>query len=108
MQNNKDIISFIRECVESGNVYWTYRSNMRLNKRSVNRETIFKYIQTAEIIEHYQQDFPLPSCLCLIYDNAGQPIHVVIALDYADFHIRFVTVYKPDPTQWDSEFKRRI
>ncbi len=55
----------------------------------------------------YEDDFPFPSCLCLIYGPDKQPIHIVIGLDKLGNNVRFITLYKPDPEQWKSDFTER-
>ena len=80
---------------------------MRLDERAIDRNNVFLAMEHCEIIEDYQDDFPLPSCLCLGFDMIGRPIHCVIALDRENNNIRMVTVYRPDPLRWDKNFKKR-
>ncbi len=100
-------IEFIKQCVRNKSVFWSYHSNMRLTGRSFGRTEILESIESAEIIEHYPDDFPLPSCLCLSFDGENQPVHYVIAMDKTERNIRFVTVYRPDPDKWEANFKER-
>jgi hypothetical protein len=37
----------------------------------------------------------------------GRPIHVVAAWNDDDEEWIVITVYEPDPVEWDEEFKRR-
>ena len=80
---------------------------MRLAGRAIPREQILVNLLNAEVIQSYEDDSPLPSCLCLMYIESGDPVHVVIALDAESVSIRIVTVYKPDPLQWETDFRRR-
>ena len=98
---------FIKDCVAAGAVFWSYHSNMRLAERSIPREDVVASVEGCEIIEDYPSDRPLPSCLCLGKDRNGGAIHYVIAIDRAGHDIRFVTVYRPDPTMWEGGFRRR-
>ena len=100
-------LTFIKTCVLNGRMFWTYHSGMRLEGRGIARETIIRYIDSAEIIISYDDDTPLPSCLCLLHGDGNLPIHVVIAVDKPGNNIRFVTVYKPDATQWSEDFRKR-
>ncbi len=104
---HQELLAFIADCVRSGRVYWTYHSNMRLTGRSISRELVLDGLPGACIVETYEHDTPLPSCLCLFGEASEAPIHVVVALDRPNRHVRVVTVYKPDPTQWDPTFRRR-
>lgn len=101
------VLQFIKKCFNEGNIYWSYHSNMRLDERSINRNKVFSAIEHCEIIEDYRDDFPLPSCLCLGYDNSDRPIHFVVALDRENNNIRMVTIYRPDPLRWNEHFKQR-
>lgn len=104
---NTNDIGFIISCVQNGRVFWTYHSSMRLAGRNISRETILRYIQDIEVIETYGDDFPLPSCLCLLRGEKNTAIHIVIAIDKAANNIRIVTVYKPGVAQWSEDFRER-
>ena len=65
-------------------------------------------METLEIIEAYPQDKYLPSFL-LWGDSGGSVFHAQIATDVEGDNIRVVTIYIPDPDEWDKEFRcRRI
>jgi len=55
---------------------------------------------TLEIIEEYPQDKYLPSFL-LRGEVAEFVFHVLVATDVEGDNIRVVTMYLPDPAQWD-------
>jgi hypothetical protein len=38
----------------------------------------------------------------------GRLIHVVAANNYLDEEIIIITVYEPDPTEWDMKCRKRI
>ena len=97
---------FLIRCVKERKIFWTYHCNMRLGKRALSRAAILGSLLNCEIIEEYPKDFPLPSCLCLCYNN-GDNLHCVIGLDRKDDNIRIITVYRPDPLKWDEGFKKR-
>jgi hypothetical protein len=100
-------LEFIRECVRSGRVFWSYHSNMRLESRAIPRREVLESVETCEIIQHYPADRPLPTCLCLGRDGRGDPLHFVVAMDRDGRNIRLVTVYRPDPAQWEPGFRER-
>ena len=56
------------------------------------------------MIEDYPDDVPYPSALVLGWINQ-QPIHVVAATTPREKIV--ITVYEPDPTRWEPDFKRR-
>lgn len=101
-----DPLAFIRACMHARAVCWTYYVNMRLLKRSIDRQSLFEAVDTYEIIESYPEDKYLPSYLVYFITN-GQAHRAVIAADLANANVRIVTVYRPDPGQWSSDMRRR-
>ena len=79
---------------------------MRLSERHIPRNTIFKSIDTFEILERYPDDKYLPSCL--VYgSHQGLVFHVVLGLDRIEGNVRVITAYKPNASEWHPDFKRR-
>jgi len=63
-------------------------------------------MESPELLEDYPDDRPYPSCLLLGFTKAGRPLHLVAAYDEATPKIVVVTVYHPDPDQWE-DYRRR-
>jgi hypothetical protein len=101
-----DPIAFIRRCVQTRNVLWTYHANMRLRRRFIERESILAAVEQIELIESYPQDKYLPSYLVHGADGEGA-FHVLFALDVAGGNVRVVTAYRPDPKDWEPDLKTR-
>lgn len=101
-----DPLAFIRECVLEGRVLWTYHVTMRMERRSIPRDAVVGASASYEIIEAYPEDKYLPSYL-IRAENAAGVFHVLFAADVPGANVRVVTAYKPDPIEWDSDFKRR-
>ena len=79
---------------------------MRLENRFIPRDWIIDSAGNYEIIEIYEQDYPLPSFLIRSYYNETV-IHIVIAVDKGSEYITIVTAYKPSPEKWDIECRTR-
>lgn len=79
---------------------------MRLQQRGLTAPTLHETMETLEIIEAYPQDKYLPSFL-LRGDTGRSIFHVQIATDVEDDNIRVVTMYIPDPDEWDEGFRSR-
>lgn len=48
-----------------------------------------------------------PYAICLVLGFSGsRPIHVVVADNAVDLETVVITVYEPDPAQWNSKFPR--
>ncbi len=78
----------------------------RMFKRRIGRDDVHYVIQAGEIIEEYPDDQPYPSRLILGW-MGSRPLHIVLADNEIDEEWIVVTVYEPDPAQWDNGFKRR-
>lgn len=68
--------------------------------------TFVTLLENGEVIEAYPDDIPYPSRL-LLGTCEGRPIHVLASDDLLERAVVIITVYEPDPSQWDASFKRR-
>lgn len=78
----------------------------RMFERQLSEEDVRVGLASAEVIEEYPDDKPYPSKLVLGWLGA-RPIHVVVADNAAAQETIVITVYEPDPEQWEPDFKRR-
>lgn len=78
----------------------------RMYERGVNEEEVRIVITRGETIEDYPDDFPYPSRLVLGW-HGPRPVHVVVADNADDRENIVITVYEPDPDDWEADFKRR-
>lgn len=78
----------------------------RMFQRRISKEDVRYVVATGEVIEEYPDDTPHPSRLILGW-RKSQPLHVVVADDPDLQQTIVVTVYEPDPNQWDPTFRRR-
>lgn len=66
-------------------------------------------VDSYRIVELYPQSQAsryLPSCL-VHAEHQGEAIHILFALDREGENARVITVYRPDPAQWEAGFLRR-
>jgi hypothetical protein len=63
-------------------------------------------VNSFEIIENYPDDKYLPSFL-LRAETAGVVFHVQAATDVQGNNVRIVTMYIPEPEEWDRDFRVR-
>jgi len=75
-------------------------------ERQIAVEDVERALSASDVIENYTSDQPYPSQLVLGW-SGSRPIHVVMAENSADNQIIVITVYEPDPGQWDESFRRR-
>ena len=87
-------------------VIFSVHALRRMAERRIAIEDVESGLSTKEVIESYPTDLPYPSCLVLGW-SGSRPIHVVLAENAADNQTIVITVYEPDPVQWDESFRRR-
>jgi hypothetical protein len=58
-------------------------------------------MESPELLEEYPDDRPYPSSLLLGFPQAGRRLHILAAYDETGHAIVVVTVYHPDPDQWE-------
>jgi hypothetical protein len=92
--------------MECSQVIFSRHAVERMFQRGISPEIISDLLQSGEIIAHYPEDRPYPSVLLLGF-ALHQPIHAVVARDPAKGACYLVTVYRPDPLLWGSDFKTR-
>ena len=78
----------------------------RMFERAVSVDEVKAVLASGETIVEYPDDTPYPSRLVLGW--AGRrPLHVVAAYNAAVDETIVVTVYEPDPVEWNPDFRRR-
>ncbi len=99
-------LTFIRTCIEARHIYWSHHVNMRMRVRKISRGIILNAVDTYVIIESYSDDKYLPSYLVLA--RSGEAVfHILFALDAAESNVRVVTAYRPDPAEWQDDYRTR-
>lgn len=78
----------------------------RMYERSVSEKEVRDVVATGETVEEYPGDLPYPSRLVLGWQGA-RPLHVVVADNVDGEENIVITVYEPDPNEWEADFKRR-
>ncbi len=78
----------------------------RMAQRMISVADVREAVESGETIERYPDDLPYPSRLILGWPG-GKPLHVVAADRTDTAETIIITVYEPDPAQWDAGFKRR-
>ena len=79
---------------------------MRLQQRALTAEMVRNAAAMLEIFEAYPLDKYLPSFL-VRGESEGFVFHAHIATDVEGKNVRIVTMYAPDPDEWDEGLRRR-
>ena len=101
-----DPLSFIRECIRSNRIFWSYHVNMRLGQKFIDRETIIQAAESYVMVEEYPKDKYFPSFL-LLGRRGEQAVHVLFGTDMEGQNVRVVTAYYPSPEEWELDLKTR-
>ena len=104
--NTLEPLAFIQRCVREHKIYWTYHVNMRLKERFIPRSTILESIDKYEVIEEYPKDKYLPSYL-VYSEYKGEVFHILFSIDVEGDNVRIITVYRPNPRDWEDDLKTR-
>jgi len=78
----------------------------RMFERRISVDDVNTALTDAKIVEDYPDDTPYPSRLLLGYAGA-RPLHMVAADNATDGERIIITVYEPDPAQWEPTFTLR-
>lgn len=77
-------------------------------QRNIDDEEVEFILTNGQIIEQYDNDFPLPSLLLNGQTEAGRPLHVVVGIDLSEKKLIIITVYEPNPLLWIENLSRRL
>jgi hypothetical protein len=95
----------IQTLVLAGDVRVSDHGFEELAKDAILVEDLVADIMTAVLVEYYPDRSRV---LTLQEDGRGRPVHVVWALPSEQRRPAvLVTAYRPDPTLWENEFRRR-
>jgi hypothetical protein len=77
-------------------------------QRHIGAEDVTFILTHGQVIERYDEDFPLPSALLNGRTAANRPLHVVVGINVHERKLVIITTYEPDALQWTDNFSRRI
>lgn len=78
----------------------------RAIERNISEQEIRTAGAQAEIVEEYPEDKYSPSVLLLGHTSVGRPLHIQVSAAESAM-TRIITLYEPDPAEWDDFRKRR-
>ena len=73
----------------------------------ITDQEVGEVVQSAELLEEYPDDRLYPSCLFFGLTGVGRPLHLVVAYNETGDEVVIVTVYQPDPAEWEDYRRRR-
>lgn len=78
----------------------------RMLERSISVADVLIALNSGATVEDYPDDTPFPSRLTLGWVEE-RPVHVVWATAAGTDRVVIITVYEPNPEEWDNTFTRR-
>lgn len=103
-----DTLATLKRLVASGDARVSEHGYEELSDDGLTAREIVKGIGKAILLEDYPAYPKGASVLVLQSDTNGQPVHVVWGIPKG--HERpavLVTAYRPDPSRWNADFKKR-
>ena len=98
-------IELLQKLCSERQMLFSAHSLERLHERGIYRKDIVNAIMTGEIIEHYPNDYPYPSCLVLGVTTSNKHLHVVCGCNGEI--ITIITAYYPTTDKFESDLKTR-
>jgi hypothetical protein len=101
-------IEAIRTLVKGRQAVISDHAYERMEEGGIDPREVLDGVDAGLVIEEYPDFHKGPSVLALQADAAGQPIHAVWGLRAGTAEpVVLVTAYRPDPSRWTDEFRRR-
>ena len=101
------IIEDIKNAIQNSRIKITDHADDEAEADGLTFDEIFFAVAHGEIIEHYPDDKPYPSCLINGFTFSGDAVHSVWAFNNKSLWAVLITVYRPDPERWKTFRIRR-
>lgn len=102
-------VEAIKSCFDADSVLYTTHARREMKEErfgEIREEEVHEAISCGEVIEEYPDDAPYRSALLYGLTQTNRPLHVVCAYNEKEKQAIIITVYHPDPQQWD-DYRRR-
>ena len=87
---------------------YTRHAIIRMTDCDISTVEVEMAVTMGKLIREYPEDKPSPSMLTVNVGPNG-PLHVVYSISRGDSELMcfIITVYRPDPKEWDATFTER-
>ena len=104
-----ETLAQIKMLAAAGDMLLSLHAYDRLAENGISAGDIETSVAGAVEIEDYPEFHKGPSVLVLQQDRSGQPIHVLWGVRKGTTQPAIVvTAYRPDPSRWTADFRRRL
>ena len=79
---------------------------LRAVERNIGDSEIMEAGNSVFLVEEYGDARYGPSALVLGFTLTGRPLHILVSLSDTPL-LRIITLYEPDPDQWEDFIRRR-
>lgn len=96
----------LRRNLFDGEFEFSHHAFRRAVERNISDVEIRQAGEGAQLIEDYPDDKYTASCLLLGVTTSGRPLHLHVSRAETEL-VKIITLYEPDPSEWDSTLTRR-
>ena len=100
------VIEEIRQKVAHGLWEFSLHATRQAIARGVQSAEVAEAIQAGEVVENYPNDKYGPTCLVSGWTAAGRALHIQCSHPSRPL-VKIVTLYEPDPAEWDETLRHR-
>jgi hypothetical protein len=90
----------------SPKLFFRVHAIQRMFERRISYKKVRQILEMGEVIEDYSAEMAEPSRLSLGFQGK-RPIHVVASENSRANEITIITVYIPEQSRWNKDFKTR-
>jgi hypothetical protein len=101
------IPDLINDYLSDYDIEYRIHASQRMFRRNIHEDDVEAVLKNGDIIEQYDDDFPLPSLLINGQTSKNRPLHVVAAINHTEKIVIVITAYEPDISRWSSDFSGR-
>ena len=104
----KKLTDIITGSLTNYDIEYRLHATRRMFHRDINENDIELILRDGNIIEQYNEDFPLPSVLISDHTSANRPLHLVVGVSRLEKKLIIITTYEPSSNKWRDNFSRRV
>nr|VFJ98666.1 MAG: protein of unknown function (DUF4258) [Candidatus Kentron sp. H]VFJ98913.1 MAG: protein of unknown function (DUF4258) [Candidatus Kentron sp. H]VFK03719.1 MAG: protein of unknown function (DUF4258) [Candidatus Kentron sp. H] len=78
----------------------------RMFERDIRENAVERILREGDVIERYDEDFPLPNVLISGRATGGRSLHLVVGINSPERKFVIITD-EPDSLRWTNNFSRR-